>query len=381
MSSVLGRPGRPDRTFAPRGDIAARYDLVVAGGGVRALSIALACADQGARVALFAPGEIAAAADERAWPAVRAAHRDRLRIAAEAKAVQRLAKLARKLPSAAGGEATGCLTIADSFDEVDRLSSLLPAMKASGVEAWMVPAREVAALSPPIADTADLMAALYEPSAVTVDADALAMALAEAAAAAGASLFAMEPVETIERDATRATGLRLRDRTVEADAIVLADDFAAIRLIREGKGRLSLTREERVTLVTAANAPAIGPALSSGALRISRDREGAITLSGPLGADALARRALELAPKLAGLAVAAEEPVTVWTGVDGLPQVGPAEIEGVWLALGYGRGALSLAIPAADHLGALIAGRRGDPTLEPFAPTRRPVARTPERVR
>lgn len=352
------------------------------GGGARALAIARNCALEGAKVALFAPGEIAAAPDERAWPAVRAAHRDRLRIAAEAEAAPRLRRLLRRLRGTVGIEAAGCLTIADSLDEVDRLGALAPAVKANGVDAWMVPAREVAALSPPVADTPGLMAALYEPGAVTVDADALAAALAETAAVAGASLFAHAPATAIERDGPRAAGVWIGERLVSCGALLLADDFAAIRLIREGRGRLSLTREERVSLITVANAPAIGPALSTGDLRVSRDREGAVTASGPGGGDIVARALVRLAPSLAGLGVVAQEPVTVWTGVDGLPQIGPAEIEGLWLALGYGRGILSLAIPAADHLAAVLAGRRGAAAMEPFAPTRRPAAvRLPEHAR
>ena len=222
----------------------------------------------------------------------------------------------------------------------------------------MVPGREVAALSPPLGAGAEPGAALYEPGALTIDADALALGLGDAAAAHGAELFAFTPVTAIERDGPAAVGVRLDDRLVKADAILLADDFAAIRLIREGKGRLSLTRDERVALVTAADAPSIGPALAIGDIRVSRDRTGAVTASGPRGGDALARRIVAHAPALAGLTVTAAEPVTAWTGVDGLPQVGAAEIPSLWLALGFGRDALSLALPAAECLAAQIAGRR-----------------------
>lgn len=357
------------------------YDVVVVGGGVRALAAARSCAALGAGVALLAPGEIAAAPDERAWPVLRSARPDRLRAATDAEAPRLLRRLAREFRGPAGAERTGALTLSDGRDELETLSAATQWLKAQGAQAWMVPGREVAALSPPLGAGAGPAAALYEPGALTIDADALALGLSEAAAAHGAELFAFAPVTAIERDGLAAVGVRLDDRLVRAGAILLADDFAAIRLIREGKGRLSLTRDERVALVTAADAPSIGPALAVGDIRVSRDRTGAVTASGPRGGDALARRIVAHAPALAGLTVTTAEPVTAWTGVDGLPQVGPAEIPSLWLALGFGREALSLALPAADCLAAQIAGRRSPSVFEPFAPTRRPGVRTLEAAR
>jgi glycine/D-amino acid oxidase-like deaminating enzyme len=374
LSGVLRRRRPHDIWSAPE-TAPESCDVAVVGGGVRALGVARACAEAGAKVALFASGEIAAAGDERAWPVVRAAHADKLRSATDAEAPQLLRRLARRL-GRISTDMSGALTLAEDVEALGRAAARI---KADGAGAWMVPEREVAALSPPLAGFSH--PALYEQAAITVDADALALALAGAAVAAGARLFAGLGATALERDGPAATGLMLGERAVRAGAIVLADDFAAIRLIREGKGRLSLTREERVTLVTSGGAPAIGPALAVDDLRISRDHAGALSISGPLGADALARRLVGLAPALAGLTVTVTEPVTVWTGVDGLPQVGAAGIDGVWLALGYGREALSLALPAAEHLAAAMAGGRGSRAFEPFAPTRGPGLRLEELVR
>lgn len=379
-SLLRRRRARPASVFATPDDLRETYDVAVLGGGVRGLAIARACASEGASVALFAAGEIAAAADERAWPVVRAAHVDRLRAASDETAVQHLGRLAAGLPTAAVIDPTGCATLASGFGAVEQLEEAAKRLKADGVQAWMIPAREVAALSPPLfAD--DLGPALYEPGAVVVDVDALALGLAEDAAALGAHLFPHAPAGAIERQGAVANGVEVMGRSVGAGAIALAGDLSAIRLVREGRGRLSLTRDERVILVTAAGAPDTGPALTIDDLLISRDRAGAVTLSGPAGTDALARRVVALAPTLGGLALAEEEPVTIWTGVDGLPQVGAAEIERLWLALGYGRDGLSLGLLAAEHLAALMAGRRGLRPLEPFAPTRRPAIRTLEAAR
>lgn len=354
---------------------------MVVGGGVRGLAIARACAADGASVALLAAGEIAAAADERAWPVVRSAHVDRLRAGSDGAAAARLRRTARNLGGGVAIDRSGCLTLADGFGAVERLGEAAARLTSDGVEAWMVPAREVAALSPPLSGRSNLGAALYEPGAATVDADALALALAGDAAARGAHLVPHAPVAAIERLGAAAAGVETLGRSVRAGAIVLAGDLSAIRLVREGRGRLSLTRDERLILVTSAGAPDIGPALAIDDLLVSRDRAGALTLSGPANAGAIARRLTALAPALGGLAVAAEEPVTIWTGVDGLPQVGAAEIERLWLALGYGRNGLSLGLAAAEHLAARIAGRRGEATLDPFAPTRRPAIRASELLR
>ena len=343
--------------------------MAVVGGGVRALAVARACAVEGAAVALFAPSEIAAAADERAWPVLRAGKSESHRAAADLVAPQLLRRAIRRAATDVAAERSGCLTIATSQSEIETLTRRAAELKALGAAAWMAPTREIEALSPPVAG-AELPPALFEQDAETIDADALALALAEGAAAADASLIAMTPVASLERD-SGPTALLIGETRVEAGAIVLADDISAIRLIREGKGRLSLVRDERAILTTAAGAPAIGPAIEFRDLRVSRDRAGAIVASGPPGGDAIARALLELAPALGDVEIAREERVTVWRGVDGLAQVGQAEIAGLWLALGFGRDALAMALPAAEQLTGLIAGRRGAAAFAPFAPTRR----------
>jgi glycine/D-amino acid oxidase-like deaminating enzyme len=382
LTSALFRPPRPIAAQARESrSPEAAYDIVVIGGGVRALAIARACAIEGASVALFAPGEIAGAADERAWPVARGAHRDRLRTQAEARAPRRVRKLLRRLPGIVAYDVTGCLDLSSSQDDMETLGQVAAEAKAARAEAWMVPPREVAALSPPLAGGAGLAAALYEPGAATVDVDALALALAEAATEAGASLFPATPVIRLKREEGVVEGVELADHTVGARSVVLADDFAAIRLVREGKGRLSLKREERRMLMAEAGGPDIGPALAIGDLTFARDLQGVLTLSGPLEGPELAREALALAPSLSGLAVTADESVTVWSGIDGRAQVGAADIPGLWLALGFGRDALSGAIPAARHIVSLLFDRAPDPAMAPFAPTRRPFAREREMAR
>jgi glycine/D-amino acid oxidase-like deaminating enzyme len=372
LSSVLARPPSPARSHAASvgQSPAEAYDVVIVGGGVRALAIALGCASRGS-VALFAEGEIAAAADERAWPVVRSAHRDLHRLAAESRAPKRLRRLVGRLPGPVARDMAGVLALASSQYDVEALTAAASAAKAAGVAAWMVPPLEVAALSPPLGAGRDVGAALYEPGALKVDADALAFALADAAARQGAALFAGAPVERLERDESGVSGVMVGGRLVAARRVMLADDFAAIRLVRENRGRLSLKREERHIIVAEPGGPSLGPALLAGELTLSRDIDGAITLSGPFGANELARRAVEAAPSLSGLVVASEEPVTVWTGVDGRAQVGAADIPGLWLSLGFGRDALSGAVSTWRDVVRMLTGKPADDALAPFAPTRR----------
>lgn len=380
LADLLGRfRGRPHAARYAR-DPRDAYDVVIVGGGVRALAAAGACAGAGASVALFAPDEIAAAPDERAWPVIRSAVTDRSRAASDTGAADLLARVARQEPRPLS-DRTGCLTTATGRFELDALSDAALSLKALGRQCWMVPGREVASLCPPLGGASEPGPALFEPGALTVDADALALALAGAATGLGAALFPAAPVTALERDGARVAGVRLGERLVRARAVALADDFAAIRLVREGRGRLSLTRDEREILITVGGAPSIGPAIAAGDLRATRDAAGALTFSGPRGADALARRIVTLAPALAGVEITRREPVTVWKGVDGRPQVGAAEFPGLWLALGYGRDALSLALPAGAELAAQIGGRRTTEAFEPFAPTRRPAARAMEAAR
>ncbi len=365
-----------EKPAARRPTLRASYDVIVIGGGVRALAIARSCAANGAAVALLAPGEIAAAPDERAWPVVRSAHGDRLRLAVEARAPKRVLRLISRLPARVPRQVTGCLALSGGAETVEALTAVAAQAKAARVDAWMLPAREVAALSPPLAGGRALAPALHEHRAVTLDADALALALATAIAEAGVDLFPFTQVSALDREDGEVRGVVIGDAVVAAGAVVLADDLSAIRLVREGKGRLSLKREERLSLTTEPGAPYIGPALIAGDVTLSRDPAGVLTTSGPI--DALAERLVRLAPSLSGLSVAAEEPVTVWTGIDGRAQVGAADIPGLWLALGFGRDPLSAAGAAARQIAGLLFDRRVDPAFEPFAPTRRPAARERE---
>lgn len=373
LSSVLARtPSRaPSQPILLGQTPEAAYDIVIVGGGVRALAIAEGCVRRGASTALFAEGEIAAAADERAWPVVRSAHRDVTRLMIERRAAKRLRRLVSTLDSPVARDQTGALTVASTVDDVDALGRVATSAKESGVTAWMVPQLEVAALSAPLAAGRALGAALYEPGATTVDADALAFALADSAAQAGASLFAGAPVDRLERDEIGVSGVTVAGRFVGARAVVLADDFAAIRLVRENRGRLSLKREERQIVVAEAGGPSLGPALVLDDITLARDIDGAITLSGPLGADRLAQRTVAAAPSLARVVVVSEEPVTVWAGIDGRAQIGAAEIPGLWLSLGFGRDALSGAVSTGRELVKLLFDKPVDSTLGPFAPTRR----------
>lgn len=368
--------GAKDRR--PLGD---GYDVVVIGGGAFACAVAGACAATGAAVALLAPGAIEASAAERAWPVARCSDPDPRRVAIQRDAPQRIAKLARRLRPSPRPERTGCLAVADHDAAMAALRAEGDRAKALGVAAWMVPAREVAALAPPLAQTAGLAAGLIESGAVTLNADAFALGLAQAAEASGVAVHADTRVEALSRDGAAVIGVEVDGRFIRAGAVVLADDASAIRLVREGRGRLSLKREERMALVTQGGAPAIGPALVIDDVLIARDLTGAVLISGAYGGDALARRALDLAPELGRLEVVSEEPVTIWTGVDGRAQVGPAEIDGLWLALGFGRDALSPALAAADYLADALSGQRTDPAFEPFAPTRRASARLTEAAR
>jgi glycine/D-amino acid oxidase-like deaminating enzyme len=356
------------------------YDVIVVGGGVRACAIARACAVDGASVALLAPDEISGAAAERAFPVVRAVHADPLRTAIQADAVKLLARQGARLDPAPNPDPTGLVTVAAFEDDVAGLAAIAEDAKAEGAAAWMIPAREVAALSVALAGGGGLAPALFEPGAVTLDADILAFGLANAAATARAELCHAVPVLALRRDAGAVVGVEIAGRSLLAGAVVLADDQSAIRLVREGKGRLSLRREERMIMQSETRAPSVGPAIEIDDLTISRDQTGAVTLSGPFGSDQLAARMVALAPALAALRITAEEPVTLWTGVDGRAQIGAADIAGLWLSLGFGRDALSLALAAGQNIADQIGDRRADPAFAPFAPTRRPVVRASARA-
>ncbi|GLK75981.1 hypothetical protein GCM10008171_12350 [Methylopila jiangsuensis] len=338
-----------------------------------AAAIARAAALDGRSVALLAPAGICATSPERVWPVIRTSAPDPNRSALQADAPARAAKLARTLPLSPGLDRVGSLTLAGRERDLDALTREAADAQTLGLDVWLDAPQAAAALSPALAGVTP-PPALNDPAAVTVYADALALGLAIAAEAAGAAVFAHTPVEALARDDAAVTGVALQGRAIRAGAVVLADDHSAIRLVREGRGRLSLTREERSAL-TLDSDTAFGPALVQDDLLAAQDGGGAVLLSAADAPERVALRAEALLPRLRAARIRAIENVTSWTGVDGRPQIGAAELPGLWLALGFGRDALSPALAVADHLAAALAGDALSPALAPFAPTRRAALR------
>lgn len=375
LRALLPARARPAPAFASDQDRrpADAYDAIVIGGGALAAAIARAAALDGRSVALLAPADIGATSPERAWPVIGTCAPDLNRSALQADAPARAAKLARALSPSPGLERAGCLTLAGRERDLDALTREAADAQALGLDVWLDAPQAAAALSPALAGVAP-PPALNDPAAVTVHADALALGLAIAAEAAGAAVFARTPVEALARDDATVTGVTLDGRAIRAGAVVLADDPSAIRLVREGRGRLSLTREERSALTLDFD-QSFGPALVQDDLLAAQDGGGAVTLSAADAPERVALRAEALMPRLRAARIRAIETVTTWTGVDGRPQIGAAEHPGLWLALGFGRDALSPALAVAEHLASALAGEPLHPTLAPFAPTRRAAPR------
>jgi glycine/D-amino acid oxidase-like deaminating enzyme len=245
--------------------------------------------------------------------------------------------------------------------------------------------------------------------AYTVDGEAATRAFAEAAREAGATIRT-----GVRVGAVAAGGLITDDGPFAADAIVLATgpwlaDLLPDAPLRAGRGWLMRTSRlpfavpwiveedswpDQVVLGRAAE-PALLADLAAGA----HDRSVAQTfLLCPLpggdallgaslstslrdaieGADApaaLARRALEVAPGLArtiGITRA-------WSGLrpmtpDGLPLVGPTDVEGVYVHGGHASLGMQAAPATARWLAAHMHGEKTDPTLEDLWPSRFPSA-------
>src|SRR5512137_1394057 len=264
-------------------------------------------------------------------------------------------------------------------DEVERLSGLWVGFRAAGT-------LEVA-LDDRVAQVLAGRAAQLERAGVPVEAldgeaaRLLGRALHVAAARAGAR-FLPGGVRGVVVEGGRATGVDHDAGRIQAPAVVLAAGAWTLQVAGHGlpPGAIRPVRGQIAVLDT--RPPLLGRVVFSdrgyvvprpdgrilcGATMEEAGFERAVTAGGLLHALSLA---VEIAPALASAPV-----VESWSNFrpatpDGLPILGPADVEGLFHATGHYRNGVLLAPVTADAVAAAVLGRPAPVDLAPFGPAR-----------
>ncbi len=225
-----------------------------------------------------------------------------------------------------------------------------------------------------------LTAAWYIPDVGSLSLYRLTQALAMAAAGLGATILTGTPVAAIQQRGAKVTGVRLADRTIAADHVVLATG-AWTRFLGETADVHLPTKPVKGQLV-AFSAPVRPRHVLAGHGGYARPRVDGTTIVAATEEDAgFDRRVtgdgvawlLELTRTICPSLLAGEL-VESWTGLrpgtdGGEPLIGPvASVEGLWVAAGHFRTGAKEAPATAELVATSIIEGRVDPLLAPFAP-------------
>jgi glycine/D-amino acid oxidase-like deaminating enzyme len=358
-------------------------DVVVVGGGIVGIATAASCARRGLRVTLCEAGGLAQAASGRNQGLVIGPHP----VAMEAIG-RRTLELFLDLHERSGQafafdrEPHGCLVLG-----AEGSGDVLSGPELHAAEPLLAPGVERAELNL---------------DARRIDPGAAAVALADVARAAGAEIRTGCAVRELLRRGEAVTGVLTDDGRIEADAVVVAAGPWSWRVcrslpddvpVRGVHGWILVTRPAPFRLRHAIEEEWTRPAPAAPTLAqlgdgteplpyvtcvLQQDAGGRVLVGSSLhGATsevdespetrrAIARRAVELMPALAGLTIAEARSCQRPFSPDGLPLLGPYPgAEGLVLATGHGSLGVTQSLGSGEAVAEGILGEQWDPALAP----------------
>jgi len=364
-----------------------KLDVLIVGGGIIGVALALRLADEKLSVTVLERGE---PGREASWaaagmlaPTSEAGHGAdgalppvlaELASAGAALYPAWLDRLGESARIAVGYLTEGTLDVAFTDEEAATLQAL-PGERLTAAEARR--------LEPSLSER--IVAAVRLPHDVQVDNRRLLAALLEAAGAAGIHFRTGTRVAELMTQGARAAGVRtLEGELISAGVVVNAAGCWAAQLGEHGR-RLTPTRPVRGQMLALRGEaakpllrhvvrsprgyllPRADGRLVGGSTTEDAGYDKSLT---PSGLRQLLSAALELVPAAASLPFA-----DAWAGLrpdtpDHLPILGATDIENYFVATGHYRNGILLAPITAQLVGDVIGGRKPQASLEPFSPLR-----------
>ena len=362
------------------------YDLVVVGGGIVGLSVAVHAARGGATVALFEFGPLGGESTQRSGALVRAHYADPSSARLALRGLEQFESFEELYGGPSGFRATGFAYV-PATDEVEggSFAARVAMLRGLGVDTTLVDGPGLRALDPSL-DARDVECVAYEPRSGYAVPALTCATLAGAAAAAGASLHPGAAVAAVESG-----GVRLADgASVSAGAVVLCAGARSARLahplgidlpIRPTAVKLAFVERAvrtHLTVIDAPNGTYFRPE-GDGATLVGRRTwtdEPLDSADDPLPevdaafcADARERLVARL-PSAAGARIVGSRAGMLDMTPDGLPLVGPAGVEGLWLCCGWSGTGFKTGPAVGEALASWIAGGERPEDLAAFAPGR-----------
>ncbi|HTZ74789.1 MAG TPA: glycine oxidase ThiO [Candidatus Aquilonibacter sp.] len=370
------------------------YDAAVIGGGIIGVSCAIALADAGLRVIVLdrqEPGREASWAaagmlsppphlpgDEALVPLAR----ESLKLYPEY--IRQIESASRKKTNFTSNGAIELFFGAAAPEERDRY---IEACCGLGVKAEAISATEARRLEPALAST--VRAGIFFPEEAAIDPRALMEAALDAAGTMRVEIRANCNVQTLDMKRGRCIGVVLEGERVAADRVVIAAGcfsrqiFAADCEARHRLAPFLPTRPVRGQMIALQpRDTAISRAVRSARGYMLPRSNGWIVAGSTLeeagfdkrttkeGLQKIRKAAIELVPGLAD-----SEIVESWCGLrpgtpDGLPILGPVDIEGVILATGHFRNGILLAPVTAQLVTKWITCAEAPAPFSAFSPSR-----------
>jgi glycine oxidase len=361
------------------------FGAIVVGAGLIGCSIARELAQRGLRVVALdrqEPGKEASwAAAGMLTPASESIEEHALVPLANASLAlypEFIAQIESSTGMSTGYRRDGALEVFFGDGAEQKLRYWLAAVRSAGFHPEPLNALELRRAEPALA--ADAVAGAFLADEGSVDNRLLAQAAAEAARHDGVELRTGEEVVRLNMAAGRVTGVETRSGKIAAAHVVLAAGCFSAQI--EGaqryaptipaRGQMAALRPAERPLRHVVRGPSYLVPRHDGRLVIGAtvERVGfekAVTASaiGKLLGDAV-----RMVPALAAAPV-----VETWSGLrpdtpDHLPILGPADMEGLWLATGHYRNGILLAPATARALGEWITEGRTTLPIEGFSPLR-----------
>ncbi len=376
-------------------------DLVVVGGGITGLSVAVHAARLGLRTTLLEAGPLGGVSTQRSGALVRTHYADRTSAALALRGLELFEGFAERYGGPSGFVATGFAYVPTPQERDDGSLAARVAMLAEvGVETTLLDADGLRRIDPSV-DVSDVGVAVHEPRSGYADPALTTATLARAAADAGARLLPRHRADALVRDGgDHVVGVRASAPdggawTIACGAVVLCAGTWSASLAATAEIALPLRPtavklafvERRVphhlTVIDAPNGTYLRPE-GAGATLVGRRTWTDEPLESPDAplpqvdgaflADAAARLARRI-PSATGAPVAGARAGMLDMTPDGLPYVGPvAARPGLWLCCGWSGTGFKTGPAVGEALAEAIAGRVGDPAwLGSFGLERAPL--------